>query len=204
MKLNFQETIKNKTDRELEIISKDYVFYSEEERLIALSELEIRNSITEESLKRKKEIEVSIGIPTITEQALEAVKSTKKIYRDRAIWVGTILGGPLVTGYLISENFKVFNEIGKSKKTWFYAIIGTVLIISGVFLIPEEVEIPNQIIPLIYATVAYFLVKHFQGQNISAYIALGGKTFGWSRIIGISLIGFAITFIFVILIFILI
>jgi len=42
-KLNFKETIKQKTDKELEIISKDHVFYSEDERLLALKELELRN-----------------------------------------------------------------------------------------------------------------------------------------------------------------
>ena len=48
MKANFQETIKQKTDKELEIISKDCVFYSEEERLIALKELESRNGLSKE------------------------------------------------------------------------------------------------------------------------------------------------------------
>jgi hypothetical protein len=50
MKMNFQETIKQKTDKELETISKDYVFYSEEERLIAYNELELRNGSTKESV----------------------------------------------------------------------------------------------------------------------------------------------------------
>lgn len=43
------------------------------------------------------------------EQTLET-NETVKIYKDRAIWAGTFLGGPLVAGYLIAENFKVFNE----------------------------------------------------------------------------------------------
>jgi len=194
MKTNFQETIKQKTDKELEIISKDDVFYSEEEQLIALEELERRNSLTKELSMSKKEIESSIET-TITEQALEAVKSAKKIYKDNAIWVGTFFGGPLVAGYLIAENFKVFNEVSKAKKTWIYAIIGTMLIFGGVFLIPDNVKIPNQIIPLTYTVVAYSLFKHFQGRNISAYRALGGKTFSWWRVIAISLIGCVITII---------
>ena len=196
MKIDFQETIKKKTDKELEIISKDYVFYSEEERLIALNELETRNCLTDESLVRKKEIETSKEIP-ITEQALEAVKSTKRIYKDRAIWVATYLGGPLVAGYLISENFKAFNEIDKAKKTWIYTIIVTIIIFGGFFSIPEGIleSVPRYFIPLIYTAIAYFLVEHFQGKNISAFIALEGKTFGWLRVIGISLIGLAITFI---------
>jgi rhomboid protease GluP len=59
MKHSFQETVKKKTDKELEIISKDYVFYSEDERLIALNELISRNKQDEELVKAKKKIEKS-------------------------------------------------------------------------------------------------------------------------------------------------
>ncbi len=32
--------------------------------------------------------------------------SIEKIYKDKAIWVGTFLGGPLVAGYFFSKNYK--------------------------------------------------------------------------------------------------
>lgn len=195
MKENFQETVKQKTNKELEIISKDYAFYSEEERLVALNELENRNGLSDELSKNKKSLESSLEIPTITDEAVEAVKSTKRIYKDNKIWLGAYLGGPLVAGYLIAENFKSFNEINKAKKTWIYTIIATILIFGGIFLIPENVleNIPKYITPLFYTAIAYGLVKHYQGKNISAFIALGGKQFGWGRTIIVSLIGLAIT-----------
>ena len=193
MKVNFQENVKQKTDKELEIISKDYVFYSEEERLIALNELESRNNLSEELMMSKKGIESSI--PIITEQASEAVKSAKRIYTDRVIWVATYLGGPLVAGYLIAENFKAFNETEKVRKTWIYTIVGTIIIFVGIFAIQDDIleSIPKYFIPLVYTAIAYGIVKHFQGKNISAFIALGGKPFGWWRATIISLIGVAIT-----------
>ena len=195
MKANFQETVKQKTDKELEIISKDYAFYSAEERLVALNELESRNNLSEELLMNKKNIESSIEIPTITEQASEAVKSAKRIYTNRAIGVATYLGGPLVAGYLIAENFKSFNETDKAKKTWIYTIIGTIIIFGGLFSIPDDIleSIPIYGMPLIYTAIAYGFVKHYQDKNISAFIALGGQPFGWGRTIIISLIGCAIT-----------
>ena len=58
MKHNFIETIKQKTDKELEIISKDCAFYSEEERLVALNELEARNSLTKDFLNYKNNLEI--------------------------------------------------------------------------------------------------------------------------------------------------
>jgi rhomboid protease GluP len=48
MKENFPEILKNKTDKELELISKDHVFYTPEERLLAFNELESRNKLNNE------------------------------------------------------------------------------------------------------------------------------------------------------------
>lgn len=130
------------------------------------------------------------------EQTLDIEKPTQRIYKDRAIWFGTFLGGPLTAGYLIAENFKAFNETDKAKKAWIYSIIATVVVFSGVFLIPDDdVEIPNQIIPLIYTAIAYYLVQHFQGQNISSHISSGGELFGWWRTIAVAIIGLTITII---------
>ncbi|HEY9833594.1 MAG TPA: hypothetical protein V6D26_23785, partial [Stenomitos sp.] len=93
------------------------------------------------------------------EQKLDIQTPTVNIYKDRAIWVGAFLGGPLAAGYLIAENFKAFNEFDKAKKTWNYAIIATIVVFGGVFLIPDNVEMPNQVIPLIYTAIAYYLVQ---------------------------------------------
>ena len=201
MKTYFQETIKQKTDKELESIAKDCAFYSAEERLMALEELEFRNSLTKELLEDKKNIESSIERITITEQVKEAVRSEKKIYTENAVWFGSMLGGPLVAGYLIAENFKAFNEIRKVKKTWFFAILGTIIIFSGVYLIPDDLNIPKQTILFLYPLIAYLLVIFFQSKNISAFIALGGTPFSWLRTIVISVIGLVITVVTLLMLF---
>ena len=123
------------------------------------------------------------------EQFTDIQTPTKKIYKDRAIWTATLFGGPLAGGYLIAENFKVFNEPDKAKKTWIYAIIATVLIFGGIFLIPNPDKIPEQLIPLIYTAIAYYLVKHFQGTQIDSHIKAGGQVYNWWRAFGIGLLG---------------
>ncbi|MDP4203179.1 MAG: hypothetical protein Q8861_10815 [Bacteroidota bacterium] len=117
----------------------------------------------------------------------------KKIYTDRLIWAGTFLGGPLVAGYLIAENFKVLNEPDKVKKTWIFAILATVIIFGGIFLIPDLEKIPRQLIPLIYTAIAYFIVQHYQGEKIKTYIKDGGLSYKWWRALLIGLIGTVIT-----------
>jgi hypothetical protein len=116
-----------------------------------------------------------------------------KIYRDRAIWAGTFLGGPLVAGYLIAENFKLFNEYQKARITWFITIAVTIAVFGTIFIIPENIKLPNQIFPLIYTGVAYYCVQHYQGTKINEHIESGGEFFrGW-RIFWIGLIGLIIT-----------
>lgn len=129
------------------------------------------------------------------EEIKEIKITAKKIYKENVIYTGTFLGGPLVAGYLIAENFKVFNEPQKAKKTWIYAIIASIVIFGGIFLIPNLQAIPNQIIPLFYTAIASLLVYHFQGENIKTHINAGGPIYNWWRVIGISLIGLAITII---------
>lgn len=127
------------------------------------------------------------------EQILDIQSPPQKIYKDRAIWVGTFLGGPLAAGYLIAENFTAFDEREKATKTWIYAIISTVLIFGSLFLIPELEKIPNQIFPLVYTAIAYFLVQRFQGEKITSHLNAGGAYHSWWRTLSVSIIALVIT-----------
>lgn len=128
---------------------------------------------------------------------------TQKIYKQRAISVGAFLGGPLVAGYFIAENFKAFEENEKAKKTWIIAIIVTVLVFGFAFLIPDDVTIPNQIIPILYTGIAYYMTQHFQGEKIKEHIENGGVYFNWWRTIGVGFIGLFITILAAVSIFLL-
>ena len=110
---------------------------------------------------------------------------TQKIYSEKAIKIGTFFAGPLVAGYCMAENFKVFNDFEKAKKTWIITLISAVLIIALVYLIPENV--PSFIFPVIYLSITSYLVKTFQEKDIQTHIANGGETFnGWrTTIVGI-------------------
>lgn len=116
----------------------------------------------------------------------------EKIYTKKAILIGTFLGGPLVTGYLISRNFKVFDELDRARKTWIYSIIITVLIIGCLFTIPNIDKLPNQIIPLINTALALFIIQKYQEANIKTYLTEGGQTYNIWRSIGIGIIGLII------------
>ncbi|WP_127846551.1 hypothetical protein [Psychroflexus aestuariivivens] len=117
----------------------------------------------------------------------------RKIFKDKTFWVGTFLGGPLVAGYLLSENFKTLGQPEKVKPTWIITIIATIVIFSGIFLIPENINLPNQIIPIAYSIIAYGLFKKYQEEKSNEYINSGGLIHSWWRVIAIAIIGLMIT-----------
>jgi riboflavin synthase alpha subunit len=71
---------------------------------------------------------------TLPEKSVFEEVPTEKIYTEKAIRVGTFLGGPLVAGYFMAENFKVFGDSEKAKKTWIITILATLSIFALIFL----------------------------------------------------------------------
>ncbi|WP_234859510.1 hypothetical protein [Aquimarina aquimarini] len=118
---------------------------------------------------------------------------TGKIYKDKAFWVGIFIGGPLVAGYLFSENFKSLGQPEKVKSTWVITIAVTIALFGAIFLIPENINIPNQIIPIAYTAIAVGLFKKYQEEKATAHIEKGGLVYGWWRVIGVGVIGLLIT-----------
>jgi len=112
-----------------------------------------------------------------------------KLYNDRSFYVGTLLGGPMVAGYLAAENYKKLGQPAKVKNAWIIALIATLAILGAVFFIPGLEKIPNYIIPLIYTAIAQFLVQKSQGNAIKAHIAQGGQIYSTWRAVWIGLIG---------------
>ncbi|MEP6948647.1 MAG: hypothetical protein ABI863_05210 [Ginsengibacter sp.] len=125
----------------------------------------------------------------------------KKLYKDIAVRAGTFVGGPVVAGYMIAENFKVLGQADKVKTTWILAIISTVVIFGAAFLIRGMEKIPNYIIPFIYTLIASYIVRQSQGGEIRNHIEKGGQMYSIWRALLIGLIGLlaTVTIIFILL-----
>jgi uncharacterized membrane protein YkvI len=126
------------------------------------------------------------------QEDLLSAPSNFKLYKDRAVWTGTFIGGPLVAGYIAAENFKQLGQQQKVKSVWIIAITTTIVIFGGIFLIPDIEKIPRYIIPLIYTGIAQYLVQKYQGTAIKEHIEKGGQTYPIWRAVLIGLIGLTI------------
>lgn len=127
------------------------------------------------------------------EETVQQQIPTGKIFHERAFWVGVFLGGPLVAGYLFAQNFKTLNKPAKIRATWFYTLLATLIIFGVVYSIPDSVNLPNQMIPIVYSVLAYGLFKKYQEEEAQKHFDAGGSAHGWGRVIGVSVVGLSIT-----------
>ena len=124
MKVNFKETIKRKTNEELEIISKDYVFYSEEERLIALNELESRGSLPEEISKIKQSLELSIKMEEENEELIRKQKEAAKYKSSNPALSIDTFAKVAQTGENVSEYMTIEGTVKKIGILTIFVLIG--------------------------------------------------------------------------------
>lgn len=94
-----------------------------------------------------------------------------KFYSQKAIGIATFIGGPLAAGYLVRENYLNLNKPNEGKKSLLIGIISTVLLFTGIFMIPESImdKVPNQIIPAVYTGIIYLIVEKIQGTILNQH-----------------------------------
>ncbi len=124
------------------------------------------------------------------EQKSDAPSLSQKIYSEIAIGLGALIGGPLAAGYFIAQNFRVFNEPGKARKTWIIAVAVMVAIICDFLILSRYTIFLNPVILLIIiAAVVWFLAARLQGERIRAHVSSGGLVYNWLQNIGVAFAG---------------
>ncbi|MFI5188616.1 MAG: hypothetical protein ACHQF0_17920 [Chitinophagales bacterium] len=117
-------------------------------------------------------------------------RPTSKLHTENAIRIATFLGGPLVAGYLVAENYKELGETEKVKTTWMIAIVSTVVLFVIAYFLPEKA--PRPLLPIAYSVGVYYLVQNLQGAKIKAHIAAGGQMWPmWNAVLA-GIIGLVI------------
>lgn len=124
---------------------------------------------------------------------LEQQVPAGKVYGERAAWTGVFLGGPIVAGYFIAENYKLFEQPEKAKRTWIISTIATVIIFGALFFAPNAEKLPRYIVPIIFAGITYWIIQYYQGNDIKAHVQAGGGVYSRWRAALVGLIGAIVT-----------
>ncbi len=133
---------------------------------------------------------------------LEKENKTKnvKFFSNKTIGIATFFGGPLAAGYLIRENYLSLNKPDDGKNALLIGIISTVLLFTGIFMIPENIieKVPSQILPILYTAIIYYIVEKKQGEVLKLHEENGNEFYSGWKAAGIGLVSLIIllTFIF--------
>jgi hypothetical protein len=117
-----------------------------------------------------------------------------RFYSQTAIGMATFIGGPMAAGYLIRENFLSLDQPDKGKKSLIIGIISTVLLFTGIFIIPESImdKVPNQILPAIYTGIIYLIVEKIHGTILNQHKENGNEFYSGWKAAGIGFISLII------------
>lgn len=117
-----------------------------------------------------------------------------KFYSKKAIGIATFFGGPLAAGYLIRENYLSLNKPDEAKKSLIIGIFSTILIFTIIFIIPEHIlnKVPNQVLPIIYTAIIYYIVEKIHGTILDQHKENGNEFYSGWKAAGIGAISLVI------------
>ena len=129
------------------------------------------------------------------EKILDIERPTQKIYTDKSIAIGTFLGGPLVAGFLIAENYRSFSEPDKARKTLIFTALASLIIFIGLFYFDHVLPDNNFLFPILFSGTSWLLVRHLQRSRIEDHMAAFGPVYQWWRALIVGAFGAAVTLI---------
>jgi hypothetical protein len=128
-----------------------------------------------------------------SEAIQHSTEEKPKIYTINSIRIATFLCGPLAAGYLVSQNYKAFDQREKVTITWIISAGALIAIVALAAFTSSIERFPKVVFPLVYAWGTFLLVQKFQGEQMKEHFAAGGKTFTIWRALLAGLICLVVT-----------
>jgi tetratricopeptide (TPR) repeat protein len=119
--------------------------------------------------------------------------SSLKLYPLREINAAILLGGPLAGFYLVSRNFKNFQQHELSRKYLIIGVIVTILLFGSITLIPQGILKYVKPLILLYVPVLMVYFNKIQGRDLNAHFKNGGKKYSGWKALGVVLSALAIS-----------
>ena len=113
-----------------------------------------------------------------------------KLYSMNAVTLATFLGGPLVAGYFIRENYRALGQVEKAKEATAFGIGISIFIVLGLLLLPDELaeRIPNFVFPMIFTLIAGWITDRKQGEVLRQHKAHNNTFYSIWRAVGFGLL----------------
>lgn len=110
------------------------------------------------------------------------------LYKISGVGVATFFGSILAGGVLMSINYKRLGNEEAAKKTLIYSVLATFAVLGVIFLIPEDIEIPNTALSIPQVIAMVQIAKKNQQNDIDNHISDGGQVSSNWKAFGIGLL----------------
>lgn len=121
-----------------------------------------------------------------------------KVYTPWQVCVSCLIGGPVAATWLISENFRVFNDHRKQRLTFLLGAITLVALIGVGLILPKTSS--GTVLAAAVAGVTRDITKRQQGTRIEDLRAKGGRIASWWSAVGIGFLCLVATLIMIFLV----
>ncbi|HEY1139022.1 MAG TPA: hypothetical protein VGE88_02295 [Lysobacter sp.] len=123
--------------------------------------------------------------PAAASREVAVAEQGARLYRVSGIVLGTFMGTPLATGWLMSRNYRALGDAGRAHQALMYGALATALLFALIVVLPESVPAFAFTLPQLFA--ASHFAKRLQGDRIEEYRA-SERTYSNWRAFGIGLL----------------
>ena len=108
------------------------------------------------------------------------------LYPVKGVTWATFFGSPLAGGIVMAINYGRLGRPGAKRNAIVWSALGTAALLSIIFLIPEDLSIPNSLFYLPQLAVMYGVAHSLQGPAIDLHRERGGSLASVWRAVGIG------------------
>jgi hypothetical protein len=112
-----------------------------------------------------------------------------QLYKQGAMIVAGLFGGPLASAYVIAHNFKALGDRGKMYLTW---IIASLILLGDLVIDSLFPQLPGVVSSIIVLILLIALMNWFQAKAIDKYIEEGHEPFSNWKGLRVGLISLVI------------
>ena len=115
-----------------------------------------------------------------------------KIYTERKILAGVLLGGSLAGAYYLWRTFRAFGKPRHAVAAVIFALIILIVTLASMF-VPVLDKVPNFVFHGLQIGIALGAIRGYLSSEINAHIENGGAVYGWGNTMLVAVISIIIT-----------
>jgi hypothetical protein len=109
------------------------------------------------------------------------------LYSPRQIFIAAFVGSPLAASWFASRNLLALSQAQLANRILIGGYIATAAVLALGYALPDDLHIPNTLIPLTYSILLRLYAQHLFGGAFDKHVQSGGRRGSYWTVVGLSL-----------------